>query len=103
MLKRAKASAKKATVAAERQKKNRRTPYELLQDLKLKRQALSEKTENKLAQYDSKIESLENKYKQRIQIEEIKSKSTPEELEKEILQLKEKQRLLRMAMKQSKS
>jgi TolA-binding protein len=88
---------------AEKAKKNRRTPYELLQDLKQKRQSLAEKTERKLAQYDAKIESLESKYRQRIQIEEIKAQKSPDELEREIRELKEKQRLLRMAMKQSKA
>lgn len=99
MARKAKAPAQKP-VKHEKAKKNRRTPYELLQDLKEKRQALAEKTEKKLAQYDAKIESLETKYRQRIQIEEIKSQKSQEELEKEIRELKEKQRLLRMAMKQ---
>lgn len=102
MLKKTKSPAKKGAAVAEKAKKNRRTPYELLQDLKQKREALAEKSERKLAQYDAKIESLERKYKQRIQIEEIKSQKSPEELEQELQELKEKQRLLKMAMKQAK-
>lgn len=80
--------------------RNRRSPFELLQDLKAKRLDLAEKSEKKLEQMDSKIEALEGKYKQRIRVEELKASMNPEELEKEIMELKEKQKLLRLAMKQ---
>jgi hypothetical protein len=81
------------------EKRNRRSPYELLNDLKSKREALAEKTDKKLATYDAKIEALESRYKQRIAVDELKASMNPDELEKEMIQLKEKQRLLRMAMK----
>lgn len=79
--------------------RTRRGPYELLQHLKEQRAALVEKNDKKLAFYDAKIEKIEARYKQRIAVEQLCAEKSPEELEQEILEVKDRQRLLRQAMK----
>lgn len=82
-------------------RKNRRSPYEVLLDLKAKRESLIQRTEQKLAKYDEKISHLEEKFQRRIALEELKASRSADELVRELEETKRRQSLLRQALKLS--
>ena len=77
----------------------RRSPYDLVQDLKTKRDHLDDTYAGKRAKLDDKIEALEAKWASRIAVSELIASRTPEELAAEFEDLKRQQGLLRKAMR----
>lgn len=87
--------------AARATKSRRRTPYELVQELKAKREKLSQALSQRIAKIDQRIAELEAKHQARIQIQELTQTKTPEELLREEAELKSKLSLLKKARKLS--
>ena len=81
-------------------KRSRRSPYELVQELRTKRDKLRETMEARISKLDARIESLEAKHEHKIKVSELLASHTPEDLEKELESLRTKQSLLRKALKQ---
>lgn len=94
----ANAAAKAKGTAAS--KRTRRSPYELVQELRTKRDQLRESMEARLAKLDQRIESLESKHEHKIKVSELLASRSPEELAKEYEALRTQQALLRKALKQ---
>jgi len=82
-------------------KSRRRTPYELVQELKTKRDKLAESLSQRVAKIDERIAELEAKHQARIQISELMQTKTPDELMREEAELKSKLSLLKKARKLS--
>ncbi|MBO9540453.1 hypothetical protein J7643_07670 [bacterium] len=83
-------------------KRTRRSPYDLVQELRAKRDDLIEKMTGQLAKLDERIAKLEEKHEHKIRVSELLHSTTPEELEKQMEEMKKQQTLLRKALKQSK-
>jgi len=82
-------------------KSRRRTPYELVQELKSKREKLAQSLSSRIAKIDERIAELEAKHHARIQIQELMREKTPDELMREEAELKTKLSLLKKARKLS--
>ncbi len=91
-----------AKAKASASKRTRRSPYELVQELKVKRDKLRESMESRIAKLDQRIESLESKHEHKIKVSELLASRSPEELAKELEALRTQQSLLRKALKQGK-
>jgi len=81
-------------------KRTRRSPYELVQELRVKRDKLRESMESRISKLDQRIESLESKHEHKIKVSELLASRSPEELAKEYEALRTQQALLRKALKQ---
>lgn len=87
----------KRTAAA---KRSRRSPYELLQELREKREQLRASMEARIAKLDARIELLETRHEHKIKVSELLAKHSPAELAKDLEALRAQQSLLRRALKQ---
>lgn len=83
-------------------KRTRRSPYELVQELKAKRDDLYERMTGQIAKLDRRIVELEAKHEHKIKVSELVSSKSPEELEREFEDMRKQQALLRKALKQLK-
>lgn len=81
-------------------KRTRRSPYELVQELRAKRDKLRDTMEARLSKLDQRIESLEAKHEHKIKVSELLASRSPEELAKELDVLRTQQSLLRKALRQ---
>lgn len=95
-----KTAPKKAAPKKAAAKRSRRSPYELVQELRIKRDKLREAMEARIAKLDSRIATLETKHEHKIKVSELLASHTPEDLEKELETLRTQQSLLRKALKQ---
>lgn len=93
-----KAAASSAKAAAS--KRSRRSPYELVQELRTKRDALQASMDARIAKLDQRINALESKHEHKIKVSELLASRSAEELEKELEALRTQQSLLRKALKQ---
>lgn len=85
-----------AKVAA---KRTRRSPFELVQELRTKRDQLRESMESRIAKLDERITTLETKYEHKIKVSELLQTRSAEELAKELEALRTQQSLLRKAIR----
>lgn len=81
-------------------KRSRRSPYELVQELRVKRDKLREAMDARISKLDSRIASLETKHEHKIKVSELLASHTPEDLEKQLETLRTQQSLYRKALKQ---
>lgn len=82
-------------------KSRRRSPYELVQELKTKRDKLAQSLSGRIGKIDSRIAELEAKHQARIQISQLMETRSPDELMREEAELKSKLSLLKKARKLS--
>lgn len=78
--------------------RNRRSPAQLLADLKADRDEVAQKMGAHLAKLDEKIARVEARYEKSIKLAELQSVGAAE-LEQQLEAAKQQQRLLRMALK----
>jgi hypothetical protein len=93
------AKAKKATGKAAPAKRTRRSPYELVQELKDKRERLQESMNARLSKLDQRIATLQTRHEDKIKVSELLASRTPEDLQKELELLRSQQSLVRKALK----
>lgn len=89
-----------AKAKANAAKRTRRSPYELVQELRDKRDKLRDSMESRIAKLDQRIASLESKHEHKIKVSELLASRSQEELAKEYEALRTQQSLLRKALKQ---
>lgn len=80
-------------------RKSRRTPYDLVQDLRNQREAILESYGARIGKLDARIQELESRHAQRIAVQELTQTKTPEELEREEEALRAQLALFRKARK----
>lgn len=90
-----------ATTGTRRSARQRRSPYEIVQELKERRAELERSFQTKVAKLDERIRQLEERHGERIKISQLLETKTPEELAKELEDIKRQHALLRKAMKKS--
>lgn len=89
-----------ATVAKKTaSKRTRRSPFELVQELRIKRDKLRESLEARISKLDQRIQALETKHEHKIKVSELLQSRSPEELEQELVALRTQQSLLRKALR----
>jgi TolA-binding protein len=81
------------------QRKPRRSPYEVVQELKERREALAKTYQERLAKLDGRIKRLEARYEKKILVTQLLSTKTPEELALELAAIKKHQSILKKALK----
>lgn len=82
-------------------KNARRTPYEIVNELKARRDELAKTYEERLSKLDSRIQRLEERHEKKIKVTELLQNKTPEELAQELEAIKKQQAILKKAMKQA--
>ncbi len=88
--------------SATREAKNaRRSPYEIVNELKARRDELAKTYEERLAKLDTRIQRLEERHEKKIKVTEMLQNKTPEELALELEAVKKHQAILKRAMKQA--
>ena len=93
---------KKPGRPANRGAKNaRRSPYEIVNELKARRDELAKTYEERLAKLDARIQRLEERHEKKIKVTELLQNKTPEELAQELEAIKKQQAILKKAMKQA--
>lgn len=80
-------------------KRNRRSPVEILSELKEQRDALAKRMEEKLTKLDERIARVEARYDKQIRLAELTENLSLEDIAKKLEETKRQQKLLRMAMK----
>lgn len=94
---RGKAIAPKKAVRA--RKSRRRSPYELVSELKIKREKLAQSLSARIGKIDQRIAELEAKHQARIAISQLMETKSPDEMLKEESELRSKLALLKKARK----
>lgn len=84
------------TTTLKQTRKPRATALEVLENLKGKKSAL----ETRLDNLNTKISKIENRFKNKIVVEQMKQNMTTEDIERELEATKERARLLREVRKQ---
>jgi hypothetical protein len=97
----AKNPAAKPARAARSTKSRRRTPYELVQELKTRREQLAQSLSVRIAKFDERIAQLEARHEARIAISQLMVTRTHEELLREEAEIKSKLSILKKARKLS--
>lgn len=87
--------------AAKGTKSPRRSPYEIVTELKARREELAKTYEERLAKLDARIKRLEERHEKKIKVTELLQNKTPEELAQELEAIKKQQAILKKAMKQA--
>ena len=82
-------------------KSARRTPYEIVSQLKARRAELAKTYEERLAKLDTRIQRLEERHEKKIKVTELLQNKTPAEMAQELEAIKKQQALLKKAMKQA--
>lgn len=80
-------------------RKPRRSPHELIAELKARREALARTYQARLAKLDSRIERLESRYEKKLMLARLLESKTPEELAQELAAIKKQQALIKKALK----
>lgn len=97
-----KPAAKKAGRPPSRGAKNaRRTPVEIVNELKARRDQLAKTYEERLSKLDARIRRLEDRHEKKIKISELLKNKSPEELAHELEAQKKYQDILKKAIKQA--
>lgn len=97
-----KPAAKKAGRPPSRVTKNaRRTPVEIVNELKARRDQLAKTYEERLSKLDARIQRLEERHEKKIKISELLQNKSPEELARELEAQKKYQDILKKAIKQA--
>jgi len=91
------ASQPKGTSSAQR--RNRRTPVEILQELKEKRDRLHEAMTERLSRLDERIAKLESRHSSKIKVTELLQTHSTEELQHALESIRKQRSLLRRALK----
>ena len=81
------------------QRKPRRSPYEVVQELKARREELAKTYEARLSKLDERIERMEARYEKKILLTQLLTTKTPEELALELAAIKKQQSLIKKALK----
>lgn len=97
------ATSPKKAPARKPARRSRRTPYELVQDLRKQREALLESYGARIRKLDERIQELESRHAQRIAIQKLTETKTPEELAREEEELRARLALFRKARKAASS
>lgn len=95
------ASKKAGRPAARGSKNSRRSPYEIVSELKSRRDELAKTYEERLAKLDARIQRLEERHEKKIKVSELLQNKTADELAREFEALKKHQAILKKAMKQA--
>ncbi len=82
-------------------KNARRSPYEIVNELKARRDELAKTYEERLSKLDARIQRLEERHEKKIKVTELLQNKTPEELAQELEAIKKQQAILKKAMKQA--
>jgi len=82
-------------------KSARRSPYEIVTELKARRDELAKTYEDRLSKLDARIQRLEERHEKKIKVTELLQNKTPEELALELEAIKKQQAILKKAMKQA--
>lgn len=91
------AKSTKATTSAQR--RNRRSPVEILQELKTKRDRLHEAMTERIAQLDERIAKLESRHSSKIKVTELLQTHSTDELKTALDSIRKQRSLLRRALK----
>ena len=83
------------------QRKPRRSPFEVVTELKARREALAKTYQDRLAKLDLRIQRLEARYEKKIMVTQLLNSKTPEELAQELAAVKKQQAILKKALKAS--
>lgn len=86
--------------AAKAKLRRRRSPAELLNDLKTKREKLFHTMQARLDLMDAKIQKIENKYRNQIEIQQLVQDKSVAELQAELQEVRRKSQVIKRAMKQ---
>lgn len=89
-----------ATKSVKAKVRRRRAPSELLEDLKSKRERLFSTMQARLSLMDAKIEKIENKYRNQIEIQQLIQEKSVAELEAELQEARRRSQVIKRAMKQ---
>ncbi len=81
------------------QRRPRRSPYDVVKELKARREELAQTYQARLAKLDLRIERLEARYEKKIMVTQLLNTRTPEELERELAAVKKQQAILKKALK----
>lgn len=81
------------------QRKPRRSPYEVVQDLKLRRAELARIYDDRLSKLDSRIQRLEARYEKKIKVTQLLKTMTTEQLARELENVRKQQKILKSALK----
>ena len=81
------------------QRKPRRSPFEMVQELKDRRDALAKTYQARLDKLDIRIQRLEARYEKKIKVTQLLKTKTPEELALELAAVKKQQSILKKALK----
>lgn len=93
-------TAKKSTQTAA-QRRNRRSPVEILQELKTKRDRLHDAMTERIARLDERIAKLESRHSSKIKVTELIQTHSTEELKQALDSIRKQRSLLRRALKDS--
>jgi hypothetical protein len=97
----ARAGVRQGATAKPKAPQNRRSPSQLLDDLKAERDEVAQKMGARLAKLDEKIARVEARYARHIALTEL-AEISPEDLEEKLEAAKRQQRLLKLALKAKK-
>ena len=81
------------------QRKPRRSPFEMVQELKERRDVLAKTYQARLEKLDIRIQRLEARYEKKIKVTQLLNTKTPEELALELAAVKKQQAILKKALK----
>lgn len=81
------------------QRRPRRSAYEVVEELKARREELAKVYQERLSKLDSRIERLEARHEKKIMVTQLLSTKTPEELALELAAIKKQQSLIKKALK----
>lgn len=81
------------------QRKPRRSPHELIQELKDRRDELARTYQARLDKLDHRIQRMEARYERKIKLTQLLATKTPEELALELAAIKKQQSLIKRALK----
>lgn len=81
------------------QRRNRRSPVEILQELKDKRDRLHEAMTERIARLDERIAKLENRHSSKIKVTELLQTHSTEELQHALESIRKQRSLLKRALK----
>lgn len=82
-------------------KNARRSPYEIVSQLKARRDELAQTYAERLEKLDARIQRLEERHEKKIKVTELLQNKTPEQMAQELEAIKKQQALLKKAMKQA--
>lgn len=88
-----------AGAAVVTQRKPRRSPYDVVNELKARRAELAKTYQARLDKLDTRIQRLEARYEKKILLTQLLNSKTPEELALELAAIKKQQSIIKKALK----